>query len=39
MDARWAAAVLAGAAADAAELAEWLELCGLISSRPYWAAR
>ncbi len=35
-DARWAAAVLAGGAKDAAELRAWLRTVGLLPAAPYW---
>jgi hypothetical protein len=38
MDARHAAAILAGAARDVAELREWLMMTGLLPAPPYWAA-
>ncbi len=36
LDARWAAAVLAGHAADAAELRGWLRMVGLLAAVPHW---
>lgn len=36
LDARWAAAFLAGGAHDAAELRGLLEMAGLLDVPPYW---
>jgi hypothetical protein len=38
VDAAWAAMVLAGGAADATQLRDWLEMVGLLDTPPYWCA-